>query len=89
MMRQGGARTKMIKEEPNSMLYSFDAAASQLGGISTWTLRKHAALASLKTVCIGRRRFIPAGEISRIQKEGLPSLPTAKAARQPENAREE
>ena len=56
------------------MLYSFAEAAKFLGGISHWTLRKHAALGQMRVVHIGRRVFLDSGELERIQKDGLPSL---------------
>lgn len=56
------------------MLYSFDEAARQLGGISQWTLYKHASRGHIRVVHIGRRVFLDAAELERIQKNGLPSL---------------
>lgn len=56
------------------MLYSFAEAARLLGGISHWTLRKHAAIGHIRVVHIGRRVFLDAEELERIQKDGLPSL---------------
>jgi hypothetical protein len=56
------------------MLYSFAEAAKLLGGISHWTLRKHAAIGQMRVVHIGRRVFLDAEELERIQRDGLPSL---------------
>lgn len=56
------------------MLYSFAEAAKLLGGISHWTLRKHAASGQIRVVHIGRRVFLDAEELERIQRDGLPSL---------------
>ena len=56
------------------MLYSFAEAARLLGGISHYTLRKHAAIGHIRVVHIGRRVFLDAEELERIQKDGLPSL---------------
>ena len=61
-------------EKQESKLFSLEAATEPLGGVSQWTLRKHAASGSLKIVRIGKRVFVPADEIARIQREGLPSL---------------
>jgi hypothetical protein len=58
-------------------LYSLDEAAGQLGGVSTWTLRKHLSRGSIKVTRLGRRVFLSASEIERIQREGLPSLTAA------------
>lgn len=56
------------------MLYSFAEAARLLGGISHWTLRKHAAIGQIRVVRIGRRVFLDVEELERIQKDGLPRL---------------
>jgi len=61
------------------MLYSFAEAARLLGGISHWTLRKNAAMGRIRVVHIGRRVFLPAEEVERIQTHGLPSLATNRA----------
>src|SRR6516164_2320299 len=63
-----------ITEAP--ALYSLEDAARSLGKISSWTLRKHLKLGTIKPVRIGRRLFISAVEIRRLQAEGLPSLAT-------------
>lgn len=55
-------------------LYSLEDAAKVLGRISSWTLRKHLKRGTVKAVRIGRRLFLNADEIRRIQKNGLPSL---------------
>jgi hypothetical protein len=49
-------------------------AAAALGGISHWTLRKHAGAGWIKVVRLGRRVFVDAEEMERIRREGLPSL---------------
>lgn len=54
-------------------LYSLDAAARMLN-VSVWTLRLHARRGSLKTTRVGRRVLVPADELLRIVKTGLPSL---------------
>ena len=55
-------------------LYSIEDAARVLGKISSWTLRKHLKRGSVTAVRIGRRTFLSADEIRRIQAQGLPSL---------------
>jgi predicted site-specific integrase-resolvase len=55
-------------------LFGLEDAAKALGRISSWTLRKHVKLGTIKVVRIGRRLFINQAEIQRIQAEGLPSL---------------
>lgn len=56
------------------ILYSMQEAAAALGGISHWTLRKHAGEGRIKVVRLGRRVFVDAEELERIRREGLPSL---------------
>jgi excisionase family DNA binding protein len=63
-------------EEKMSILYSMQEAAEALGGISHWTLRKHAGAGRIKVVRLGRRVFVDAEELERIRREGLPSLRT-------------
>ncbi len=55
-------------------LHSVESAAQQLGGISPFTLRRHIFLANVEVTRMGRRVFLSADEIARIQREGLPSL---------------
>jgi hypothetical protein len=55
-------------------LYSLEEASRELGGVSTWTLRKHAGQGSLKVTRVGRRVFVNADELARISEQGLPSL---------------
>ena len=57
-----------------AVLLSLDKAAEALGGISIWTLRKHVGRGNVKVTRIGRRVFLDAAELERIQKNGLPSL---------------
>jgi hypothetical protein len=57
-----------------SALYNMEDAGKVLGGISSWTLRKHLKRGTVSAVRIGRRLFINRQEILRIQSEGLPSL---------------
>jgi hypothetical protein len=55
-------------------LYSIEDAARALGKISSWTLRKHVKRGTVCAVRIGRRVFLNARELQRIQAQGLPSL---------------
>lgn len=64
----------MEQSNHERVLFSLEDAAGELGGISVWTLRKHIAQGTIRTVHIGRRVFLPAEEIARIQRDGLPSL---------------
>lgn len=56
------------------MLYPLNEAVRLLGGISHWTLRKHVACGNVKVTRIGRRVFLDAEQLERIQRDGLPSL---------------
>jgi hypothetical protein len=58
----------------SAVLYSIEDAARALGKISGWTLRKHLKRGNVSAVRIGRRLFVNAKELRRIQTEGLPSL---------------
>jgi hypothetical protein len=62
-------------------LYSVEDAAWALGKISGWTLRKHLKRGTVSAVRIGRRLFVSAVELRRIQSEGLPSLSEQKVER--------
>jgi hypothetical protein len=57
-----------------AVLLSLDKAAETLGGISIWTLRKHAARGNVRVTHLGRRVFLDEDEMSRIARDGLPSL---------------
>jgi hypothetical protein len=57
-----------------AVLLPLDKAAEVLGGISIWTLRKHAAVSNVRVTRLGRRVFLDEEEMSRIMREGLPSL---------------
>jgi hypothetical protein len=61
-----------IAETP--ALYNLEDAARVLGKISSWTLRRHLRQGTVSAVRIGRRLFLNADEIRRIQAQGLPSL---------------
>jgi hypothetical protein len=66
----------MRADSERAGLYSIEDSANQLGAISPWTLRKHVKRGSVKVVHIGRRVFLSATELRRIEAEGLPSLKT-------------
>jgi hypothetical protein len=57
-----------------AVLLSLDKAANALGGISIWTLRKHIAHGNVRVTHLGRRVFLDEKEMSRIMRDGLPSL---------------
>jgi hypothetical protein len=72
----------MRKDEQSSKLYPLeDAASHELGGTSVWYLRKAVAQGIVKPTRLGKRVFLSSEEISRIQREGLPSLDTTSAKR--------
>ena len=64
----------MPHDESVPGLHSFEDSAKYLGGISAWTLRKHAPIGNIRIVRLGSRVFIPIEELERIRREGLPSL---------------
>ena len=57
-----------------AVLLPLDKAAAALGGISIWTLRKHIACFNVRVTRLGRRVFLDEEEMSRIMRDGLPSL---------------
>lgn len=63
-----------MKTHPEAQLFSVEDAATVLGGISPWTLRKHIQYGNLKVTRIGKRVFLDAEELERIRRDGLPSL---------------
>lgn len=64
----------MSQDQPSLRLHSLEEATRELGGVSIWTLRKHISQGTLKPIRLGRRIFLNTEQISRIQREGLPSL---------------
>ena len=56
------------------MLVPLSKAAEELGGISIWTLRKQIERGNVRVTHLGRRVFLDQRELSRIVREGLPSL---------------
>jgi hypothetical protein len=61
-------------ETETKELFSLEDASKRLGGCSVWTLRKHQLQGTISVVRIGKRIFLNAQELSRIAKQGLPSL---------------
>jgi len=64
----------MAEVKTQQQLYSLEQASQALGGCSQWLLRKHIYAGRIKVTRIGTRVFIPDEEISRLAREGLPSL---------------
>jgi len=64
--------------EPKPLLYSFDESARLLGGISPWSLRRHAQRKNIRVVRLGLRVFLDTQELDRIRREGLPPLAVEK-----------
>jgi hypothetical protein len=60
--------------ETKPLLFSFEESARLLGGISPWSLRRHAQRKNIRVVHLGLRVFVDAQELDRIRREGLPSL---------------
>ena len=60
------------------LLFSFEESARLLGGLSPWTLRRHAQRKSIRVVRLGNRVFLDSGELNRIRREGLPRLSATK-----------
>lgn len=77
----------MRVEVPVSALFTMGEAARQLGGISSWTLRKHVTRGTLAVTRIGRRVLVSAQEIERVRQQGLPSLVTPVARNSEEKTR--
>lgn len=49
------------------------AEASRVLGVSIFTLRRLADAGAIKTVNVGARRLVPAGELERISQQGAGS----------------
>lgn len=65
---------QQARVEPKPGLFSFEESGKYLGGISPWSLRRHAQRKNIRTVHLGLRVFISLEELERIRREGLPSL---------------
>jgi hypothetical protein len=64
----------MSLDKLRARLFSVEEAGRLLGGTSPWTLRKHIAHGNVRVTHLGRRVFLDEEEMSRIMREGLPSL---------------
>jgi hypothetical protein len=64
----------MSLDKSKAQLFSVEEAGRLLGGISPWTLRKHISRGNVRVTRLGRRVFLDEEEMSRIVREGLPSL---------------
>jgi len=64
---------KRDEEAGFAELISINEAGRRLS-LSPWTIRAHVRKGSIKSIHCGRRVLIPASELSRIQRGGLPSL---------------
>jgi hypothetical protein len=73
-------RKVSMNDYKTSKLYNLQGAARELGEISPWSLRKHIYAGNVRCVRLGRRVLVPADEIARIQRGGLPSLTPASVA---------
>jgi len=62
------------QSQNDSQLFGLAEASRRLGNLSIWTLRKHLLQGNIKPTRLGRKVFISSEEITRIQREGLPSL---------------
>ncbi len=63
-----------------AVLLSLHKAAEALGGISIWTLRKHISVGNVRVTHLGRRVFLDEEEMSRVMREGLPSLRSSRTS---------
>jgi hypothetical protein len=68
----------MISEVPRTAFSLSEAAAHW--GVSPFTLRRFIARGLLRTFNIGSRILVPAAELGRVEREGLPRLTQAKGA---------
>lgn len=59
----------MAQDTPER-LYSVDAAAAFLGGISKWTIRAWLAKGKLRPTKVGARTMIRESELRRVIKDG-------------------
>ncbi len=64
----------MKQETVVTPIYDIPKAAKYLGYRKPWTLYKHVAIGNVNVTRLGRRVFLRAEEINRIQREGLPRL---------------
>jgi hypothetical protein len=64
-------------QEQTKRLYSLQDVSGFLGGASVWTIRAHIKRGSIAAVRLGTRVYVSADEVSRVLREGLPSLKSA------------
>jgi hypothetical protein len=69
----------IVQVGTNDRLFSLPEASRELGGISTWSLRKHIYQGNISPIRLGRRVTLSSREIARIRRDGLPSLDKAKS----------
>ena len=65
-----------MNQMSDKKLYTLPEAGDVLG-ISPWTIRKHVKLGTVVAVRCGRRVLVSETELTRIQREGLPSIPAS------------
>ena len=75
----GAVAVKLERILEMAVLLPLNKAAEALGGISIWTLRKHISRGNVRVKHLGRRVFLDEEEMSRIMRDGLPSLRIAEA----------
>jgi hypothetical protein len=63
----------MLQESANSKKFFAIEECTQRWGLSRWTVIRRADEGAIKTVYFGSRRLIPAPEVERIEREGLPA----------------
>jgi hypothetical protein len=61
-------------QEHTNRLYSLQDVAGLLGGTSIWTIRAHIKRGSIGAVRLGTRVYVTAEEVTRVLRDGLPSL---------------
>jgi excisionase family DNA binding protein len=66
-----------MKRSNGQQSFTLDEAAEALR-CSSWTLRAHLRLGNIDSTRIGRLIRISASEVSRIQRDGLPSLSSSR-----------
>jgi hypothetical protein len=64
----------MNSDDSKAHLFSIEEAGRLLGGTSPWTLRKQISRGNIRVTRLGRRVFLDENELSRISRNGLPSL---------------
>jgi excisionase family DNA binding protein len=62
-----------IQEEKVEQLYSVEAAAEKLGGISKWTIYSYLSSGKLKRTKVGARTMIRESELMRLIHDETPA----------------